>query len=200
MKYPQSAKEIAVRFVPLAGLLICAAFGIWGWHTGILTSQDAMSALVRRAGIWGPVLFVLLQVVQVVIPILPGGVSCLIGVLLFGAFRGFLYNYIGVCAGSMLAFAAARAYGRPLLQRIFQPGLLEKYDHWTRPDGHFARWFALAIFLPVAPDDFLCYLAGTTALAWRQFTAIIWACKPFSIALYSLFLYLGWTQFLHFFG
>lgn len=200
MRHLQSAKELAFQFVPIVGLAICAALGIWGWRTGVLTSQDAMAALVRRVGFWGPVLFILLQVVQVVIPILPGGVSCLMGVLLFGPLWGFIYNYVGVCAGSMLAFAAAKQCGRPLLQRMFRPALLEKYDRWTHPDGHFARWFALAIFLPVAPDDFLCYLAGTTAMRWQQFSAIIWSCKPCSVALYSLFLYLGWTQALHFFG
>ena len=53
------------------------------------------------------------------------------------------------------------------------------------PNSHFTGWFALAIFLPVAPDDFLCYLAGTTAMCWSIFALIIFACKPFAIALYS---------------
>ena len=35
-------------------------------------------------------------------------------------------------------------------------------------------------------DDFLCYLAGTTKMTWKQFTAVIVLGKPFSIALYSL--------------
>ena len=38
----------------------------------------------------------------------------------------------------------------------------------------------------MAPDDFLCYLAGTTSMTWRRFTAIILLGKPLSIALYSL--------------
>jgi len=38
----------------------------------------------------------------------------------------------------------------------------------------------------VAPDDFLCYLAGTTNMTWKQFVTVIFLGKPFSIALYSL--------------
>ena len=38
----------------------------------------------------------------------------------------------------------------------------------------------------MAPDDFLCYLAGTTSMTWRRFTTIILLGKPLSIALYSL--------------
>lgn len=46
--------------------------------------------------------------------------------------------------------------------------------------------FAAAIFFPVAPDDFLCYLAGTTPMRLGRFTSIILLGKPASIALYSL--------------
>ena len=62
-------------------------------------------------------------------------------------------------------------------------------------DGKFAKLFAAAIFFPMAPDDLLCYLAGTTAMTWRQFTCIILLGKPFSIALYSM----GLTKLFQFF-
>ena len=77
-----------------------------------------------------------------VIPILPGGVSCLAGVLIFGPWCGFLYNYLGICAGSMLAFLIARHFGRPLLGRIVPPGQLERYDRWMRSRRHLSRRLA----------------------------------------------------------
>ena len=40
----------------------------------------------------------------------------------------------------------------------------------------------LAIFFPVAPDDFLCYLAGLTRMSLKKFSAIIFLGKPASIA------------------
>lgn len=192
--------KLLLRGVSVLGIGCCIALGLWAWHTGILTSQEAMAALIRGYGPWGPVLFLLIQIIQVVIPILPGGVSCLIGVLLFGPWWGFFYNYLGSCIGSLAAFGIAKLYGRPVLTRLFSADTIEKYDRWTRPGSHFDRLFALAIFFPVAPDDFLCYLAGTTKLSWRRFSAIIWLCKPFSIALYSLFLVLGWNHLIHWFA
>ena len=146
---------------------------------------------------WGPagaLLFTVFQAVQVVVPILPGGLGCLAGVLLFGAVEGFLYNYIGICVGSLLAFAVARSCGKPLLPLLFSERTIAKYSRWAEEKGRFARLFALAIFLPVAPDDFLCYLAGTTEMSWRRFTAIILLGKPFAIALYSLGLTVVWRQ------
>ena len=94
------------------------------------------------------------------------------------------------------AFAIARSCGRPLLYRMFPASLIEKYDRWSEEKGRFARWFALLIFLPVAPDDYLCFLAGTTGISWQKYTAIILLCKPFSIALYSLWLTVAARQLL----
>ena len=103
-----------------------------------------------------------------------------------GPLGGFLCDYIGICIGSLAAFGLAKYYGRPILGRLFSEKQIHKYDRWTRENGRFLKMFAAAIFFPVAPDDFLCYLAGTTEMTWKQFTWVILLGKPFSIALYSL--------------
>jgi uncharacterized membrane protein YdjX (TVP38/TMEM64 family) len=136
----------------------------------------------------------------VVVPVLPGSLGCLAGVLMYGAGKGFLCNYIGICLGSLAAFGIAKVCGRPLIERMFSQKLIEKYDHWTAEGSPFTRLFALAIFLPVAPDDFLCYLAGTTKMSWKVFTAIILLGKPAAIAMYSLGLSVVWEQVLRLIG
>lgn len=183
-----------LQAVSLCGFLLCAALGVWGWHSGVLTSQARMAALVARCGAAGWMLFTLFQAVQVVVPVLPGGLGCLAGVLLFGPLKGFLCNYVGICAGSLAAFAVARSCGKPLLSVLFSEKTIQKYSHWAEERNRFARLFAWAIFLPVAPDDFLCYLAGTTDMTWRRYTAIILLGKPFAIAMYSLGLTMLWEN------
>ena len=178
------------------GFAACIAAAVWGWQSGVLTSQQALERWVAGCCVWGPLGFTAFQAVQVVVPVLPGGLGCLAGVVLFGPWQGFLYNYVGICAGSLAAFAIARSCGRPLLYRMFPASLIEKYDRWSEEKGRFARWFALLIFLPVAPDDYLCFLAGTTGISWQKYTAIILLCKPFSIALYSLGLTVAARQLL----
>lgn len=182
----RSVNRTVFQAASLFGLLLCIAAAVWAWNAGLLTSQERMQAFVASCGAAGGLLFVAFQAVQVVVPVLPGGLGCLAGVVLFGPVLGFVYNYVGICIGSLLAFAVARSCGRPLLRLLFSEKLLTKYSSWTEQNNRFARLFALAIFFPVAPDDFLCYLAGTTSMTWRRFTAIILLGKPLSIALYSL--------------
>ena len=187
-------ERMTLQVLSLAGLVACVILALWGWRTGVLTSQEQMQALVHSCGAVGVVLFILFQAVQVVVPVLPGGIGCLAGVLIFGPVWGFVYNYVGICIGSLAAFAVARNCGKPLLTMLFSEKTIAKYSRWAEERNRFARLFALAIFLPVAPDDFLCYLAGTTEMSWRQYTAIILLGKPFAIALYSLGLTVVWQH------
>ena len=173
-----------------AGIVFLLAACLYLWKMGIFSSQEKLRTFINGFGMAGGLIFVLIQIIQVVVPIIPGEISCLAGVLMFGGGMGFVYNYIGICIGSVLAFLIAKAYGKPLLRKMFQPNLLEKYENWTQTQNRFAKLFALAIFLPVAPDDFLCYLAGTTNMRLKTFTVIILLGKPCSIAAYSL----GLTQ------
>ena len=180
--------------VSAAGFILSAALCVYGWKTGIFKSGEALKLFISGFGAAGAVVFILFQAAQVVIPILPGGLGCLCGVLLFGAWKGFLYNYVGICAGSVMAFLIAKNCGKPILAYFFPQRLIDRYEKWTSEKGRFAKMFALAIFLPVAPDDFLCYLAGTTEMPLLCFTAIILLCKPFAIMLYSLGLKLAFDN------
>ncbi|MDO4173158.1 MAG: VTT domain-containing protein [Eubacteriales bacterium] len=183
-----------LRLCSLASFAVCIAAAAWCMKQGLFSSQQTMEHMLSGLGAFGPLLFILLQIVQVVVPIFPGGISCLAGVVLFGAWKGFACNYIGICIGSLAAFALSKSWGRPLLVQLFGQKLMDQYDGWTQNRDRFDRLFALAIFLPVAPDDFLCYLAGTTAMSWRKFILIIIFGKPLAIAGYSLLLHTIWCR------
>ncbi|WP_320129272.1 TVP38/TMEM64 family protein [uncultured Sphaerochaeta sp.] len=175
-----------IHILSILGILVCAAFCIYGIHKGIFTSQKAMMAFLAPYGVWGPLLFVLLQLVQVIIPIIPGAMGCAAGVLIFGPFIGFIYNYIGICIGSILAFLISRKYGMIIVKSMASQKVYDKYIGWLEKGKMYERLFAIAIFLPMAPDDFLCYLSGLTKMSLKKFTLIIILCKPLSIFLYSL--------------
>ena len=104
------------------------AFAVYGYRHGIFRSRENMEAFLRPFGAGAPILFLLIQAVQAVIPIIPGGVSCLAGVILFGAGWGFVYNYLGICAGSFAAF---------LWQR---PGMLHNRKKGIRKIQPLAKW------------------------------------------------------------
>ena len=189
MSYEQSRKLI--NRLTIISTIVIIGLCIYWYQLGIFTSQAKMSAYLADKKILGPFIFVLIQIIQVVIPIIPGGVSLLAGVVFFGAGAGFIYNYIGIVIGSLINFFLARYYGKSFILHIVSEESLEKYTKWTKNQKKFNWFFAICILAPVAPDDLLCLLAGLTEMKpWTYFWIII-LCKPWTIAAYSLGLVYG---------
>jgi Uncharacterized conserved protein len=190
-------KITSLDLITIAGLILTTAFIIYGIRTKIFVSSDALHAFLKHFGIFADLIFILVQVIQVVIPIIPGALGCLAGVIIFGPVKGFAYNYIGICIGSIIAFFLSRRYGLSFMKKMSKPKQFQKYHSWVN-NKKFDKWFAIAIFLPVAPDDFLCYLAGITEISVSKFILIILTGKPLAIAFYSMGLNLIFTNTVHY--
>lgn len=182
MKNKLDYKKIA----SLLGMVGMVLFTIICLKKGIFTDQNKMEQFLGDSGIFAPLLFIFIQAVQVVLPILPGAVGCLYGVIFWGAVKGFFYNYIGICSGSIIAFLIARHWGKKLVIAMTGGKFYEKYGHYLLTEKRFEIFFAAMIFLPLAPDDFLCYLAGISRISLKKFVAIILLGKPLAILMYSM--------------
>ena len=182
-----------INTLSIIGLGLSIALTIYFINLGVFKDINALRGLVGNSVILGPIVFILLQILQVVIPIIPGGVSSAAGVLIFGPYLGFVYNYVGISIGSVIIFLLGRRYGKPFILSMISDKTYDKYIGWLDNQSRFEKLFALAIFLPVAPDDALCLMAGLTNMTVKKFTLIILLAKPASIFLYSMALIYGGT-------
>jgi uncharacterized membrane protein YdjX (TVP38/TMEM64 family) len=189
-----------INCISIVGILGTIIATIYFIHLGVFKDIDALRSLVGQSIILGPLIFILIQIIQVVIPIIPGGISCAAGVLIFGPMMGFVYNYVGIAIGSVIIFLLGRNYGKPFILSLVSDKTYNKYIGWLDNEKRFERLFTLAIFFPVAPDDALCLMAGLTSMSVKKFTLIILLAKPASIFLYSLALIYGGTFLTSFLG
>ena len=166
-------------------LLVCFIF--YGIRLGVFSSGDVLIDKIKTYGLLGPIFFLLIQIVQVIFPVIPGGASCLAGVLAFGPFYGFVYNYVGLCVGSIVAFYISRCYGLPLIEKLFEEKTIKKYLGYIQ-SKKFETIFFWGILLPGAPDDLLCYIAGISGMEKKKFIFIILLCKPLTLLFYSCFM------------
>lgn len=175
-----------INIITVTGLFLSIFLMFWGYKAGLFTSQERLNAFLLNLGTFGPLIFILLQVVQVVIPVIPGGVSSIAGVLIFGPFRGTIYNYVGIVTGSFINYFLARYYGREFVTNIIGSKKMDSYTKYLSKGKKFDNFFALAIFLPIAPDDILCLFAGLLNMNIIKFTLIILFLKPWSLLIYTL--------------
>lgn len=181
----QRHKRLFSKILLIIGCILLGALAVWFHSQGWLKNPAPLQKLLDRAGPFGWLLFVFLQAFQVVVPILPGGVSGTIGMLCFGVWKGFFLSYIGVLIGSAISFLLVRKYGRRLLLCFVSQKNYDKYTAWLKDDKKFKKLFACGIFMPVAPDDVLCMVAGLSNLSFVTFFLILVAGKPISMFIYS---------------
>ena len=163
----------------LAGYLIyrwfTAAYGEVNWPE-VFSSRDSLRAFVERFDPYIPLAFFLVQTLQVILAPIPGNVTAVAGGALFGLWGGFAISTAGLVAGSLIAFGLARFFGRPVVEALVEPRIIDKYID-AMANRHFV--LLLAIFLvPFFPDDALCLIAGISALPLRAFLLLVLVGRP----------------------
>lgn len=173
-----------------AGLLVlCLAFAavlFKAYLDGKFDSVETLQQYIAGFGLMAPLILVAIQAAQVVLPVLPGFFGCIVGAILFGWMGGFWCNYIGISAGSMIAFLLARKYGSELVGKMFPEKKYEKWSKWMAESKSYTAVLFLGMVLPLFPDDFFCYFTGLTKMSTRKFAAIIVLGKPWCILVYSI--------------
>jgi len=160
-----------------AAFLVLAIFWsdlpIGGWiHLlwKVFTKKEAARRFVESAGALGPLVFIALQVTQVIISPIPGEATGIIGGFLFGTWLGFLYSSIGLTIGSVAAFCLGHLLGAPLIQRIGGPRWHRALDFVGHTGGELVSF--VLFLLPGFPKDYLSYLLGFSPMPLRAFVLI----------------------------
>ena len=156
-----------MNIASILGAIATVVFIIWAWQKGLFTSQETLSSYMLQAGIWGPPIFIFLQILQTVVPIIPGALTSIAGVYIYGNWVGNIYNYIGIVIGSIIAFYLARQYGQQFVKSMVSEHTYNRYISWLDKGQWFDYFFAFMMFFPVSPDDFLCMLAGLTKMTYK---------------------------------
>lgn len=158
-----------ILLVPLAvaiGIFLIVHYNLHAFFM----DREALAEFLTSWGAPSVLVFIALQIVQVVISPLPGDVTGLIGGYLYGPALGVIYSTIGLTVGSWLAFVLARTYGLPFVERIIRPSTIRKYDYFLEHKG---RAIAFLFFLiPGFPKDTLCYILGLSHMKTRDFLFI----------------------------
>ncbi|MGQ9694381.1 MAG: TVP38/TMEM64 family protein [Thermodesulfobacteriota bacterium] len=126
------------------------------------SNKGQVSALVVSFGVFAPLVFMGLQILQVLLAPIPGELTGFVGGYLFGAAWGFLFSSIGLSIGSLLAFLISRRLGLPFVRRFIGEELMRKFDYLMEHQGAFFSF--LYFLIPGLPKDYFCYLLGLSPM------------------------------------
>jgi uncharacterized membrane protein YdjX (TVP38/TMEM64 family) len=163
---------LAVALVGVAGVALLAHPEVRGGLvqvTAMLLAGDRTGVrdYLRSFGVWAPLVSAALVQVQAIVVPLPSFPLMYANGVLFGTLWGGLLSWASILVSALLCFGLARAFGRPLVERVVSPAALGWADHCLARYGPFALFMGRLI--PLTAFDLLSYAAGLTRMRLGPF-------------------------------
>ena len=162
----------ALAVVLLLGLLMFAP-SLWAevqrWF-GLITDREWIRATIQSYGWAAPLVFIGVQIAQVIAAPVPGEATGFIGGYLFGSLLGFIYSSIGLTTGSLINFGIGRFLGERFVRRLIPEEKFKRIDRMVNRQGVIAVFFMFVI--PGFPKDYLSLALGLTTLPLKVFAIL----------------------------
>ena len=128
--------------------------------------KDNLKSFFLSYGSYSEIVFLLVQLAQVLFAPIPGQLTGLLGGFVFGFWKGLLLTMIGLTIGSYVAIVLSRVIGDVFVRKYVPEKILMKFDHLLQKGSLFD--FFMIFLLPAFPDDAICFIAGLTRLkVWK---------------------------------
>ena len=185
------APKDPTRFTRLIGVAvlilfigICVFVALRSDFLKIFANPDALRAAIQSFGLWAPLVFFLMQVLQVLLAPIPGNVMTLVGGVLFGFWPALCLSIAAVLVGSILVFLLAQKLGRRFVALFVPQNIMEKYDHIITEKQNVTLY--VMFLLPFFPDDFLCFIAGLSSFSLKHFCVMVLLTRPWGLVFSAL--------------
>jgi uncharacterized membrane protein YdjX (TVP38/TMEM64 family) len=136
----------------------------------VLKNGSRARETILSFGVLAPLMFMVLQTLQVLFAPVPGEATGILGGYLFGAWLSFIYSSIALAVGSALAFTIGHLCADAFRNRFSKTKVYRKFNHLVFK-GDFVIPFVLFLF-PGFPKDSLSYLLGLSAMPFKVFIFI----------------------------
>ena len=77
-----------MNIASILGAIATVVSIVWHWQKALFTSQETLPAYMLQAGIWGPPIFIFYKSYKTVVPIIPGALTSIAGVYIYGNWVG----------------------------------------------------------------------------------------------------------------
>lgn len=136
-----------------------------------LTSEEGraqLEAFFADNALWGVVVFLILQVLQVVVALIPGGIIQIIAGVAFGGVWGTVFSLVGVIIGTYIVFVIVRKLGAPIVEAFIDKKGIKQFSFLN--DNKKLELAVFILFLiPGIPKDTLTYIAPLTKIKMPNF-------------------------------
>lgn len=187
-------KRSLIRYTTIVGIIFTVIASFFIAQSSFFKLGGGFNELLEKLGIIGPIVFIFLQITQTIYPIIPMGLTNVIGNLVFGTWLGFLCNVTGMLIGSSINFYLGRRFGESVVKAFISDEQYEKYISKIGDSKAFERLIIIGFILPVFPDDIFCMISGMSKLTFKRFFILVLLCRPISLFVFTY----AWAEIIRF--
>lgn len=175
-----------VQTTTIVGIILTIVASYFIAQSTYFKPDGGFHHLLNQLGWFGPILFVMVLISQIVYPLVPFGLTNVVGVLVFGQAFGFILNTIGMLVGSSINFYLGRRFGPDFVRAFMTDAHFDKYVDKMNQGKKFENLLKIGFIAPVFPDDIFCMVAGLSKLTFREFFRIVLIYRPLSLFVFTL--------------
>lgn len=166
---------LKLLFIPI--IIVFIIFGVQ-YYTRLIPifkDMETIKKIILGYGSYSFIVYILLQVVQIVVFFIPGDIIQISAGFIFGPVRGLFLSLLGICIGSSTVFFISRKLGKPFVNK-----LVSKKDTWIihkldklrdhpLKEKKLRKIVFFTYLIPGIPKDILGYICGISEIKFRDF-------------------------------
>lgn len=137
-------------------------------YADLFKNQENIKEVILSYGRHSVLVFILIQILQVVVFFIPGEVIQIAGGYIFGSLLGTIISSIGILIGSAIGYFIARYLARDAVRKIIEKRNLKHFRNILTKGSN--KIVILIVYLiPGIPKDILVYLCGLSDVNFWDF-------------------------------
>ena len=133
--------------------------------------QQAFESWVESLGVWGVLVMLFIQVLQIVVAVIPGEVVQVMAGVMYGTLGGLVLCLVGCVLASAAVFLLIRKCGRDFVIRFFGEDMLDKYS-FLQDTSRLETIVFVLFLIPGLPKDALTYIVPLSRIRLVNFLTL----------------------------
>jgi len=161
----------SILLAVLIALIIFVSIKFAPGITRLISRPEKFKDFLASYGSTSALIYILFQMAQIIIAVIPGEFVQIAGGYAFGTALGTLYSFVGTLLGTTIVFFGIRLLGFSLIKTFISPKKLAKFEFLiNNPKSEIALF--ILFLVPGIPKDTLVYISGMTPIKPISFILI----------------------------
>lgn len=171
-------KSKKITKIIIASIIIIFLFII---ISNIISGPEAISELTAKAGVWGPIVLIVIITLGILFSPLPSVIIIIIAGYIYGPVWGGIYSYIGHVLSAIIPFTLYKLFK---IKDSYETNKHKKYTIFI--NKHLHKLYLLYI-LPLIPISITSLVLASTKMKFKKFIKIVSLSFIPTIIFFSIF-------------